>query len=111
MDNPIGLHVGNALEVAESIHCLQGNGPDDLMELVCKLGGHLLFTAGRVNSFEEGNTKLQEVIDNGAALKKFKDMITSQGVKEDVANKLCADDPWCVLRRSKYVTDIKSSKT
>lgn len=38
MNNPIGKKIGNALEVAESIDCLHGNGPCDLEDLVLKLG-------------------------------------------------------------------------
>lgn len=38
MNNPIGKKIGNALEVAESIDCLHGNGPRDLEDLVLKLG-------------------------------------------------------------------------
>lgn len=38
MDNPIGKAVGNSVEVAESLDCLNGKGPEDLLELVCKQG-------------------------------------------------------------------------
>ncbi len=38
MDDPIGQTVGNALEIKESIRCLNGEGPSDLEEVVCKLG-------------------------------------------------------------------------
>ena len=38
MNNPLGKMIGNALEVAESLQCLHGNGQSDLEDLVRKLG-------------------------------------------------------------------------
>ena len=38
MNNPLGKMIGNALEVAESLQCLHGNGPSYLEDLVRKLG-------------------------------------------------------------------------
>ena len=41
MDEPLGLTVGNSLEVIEAVECLRGNGPADIIELVSAQG---LFT-------------------------------------------------------------------
>jgi thymidine phosphorylase len=38
MNCPIGRCVGNTLEVMESLECLKGRGPDDILELVTSLG-------------------------------------------------------------------------
>ena len=49
MDNPIGKAVGNSVEVAESLDCLNGKGPEDLLELVCKQGSFIVKT--HINNF------------------------------------------------------------
>ena len=43
MDTPLGRAVGNSVEVVESIHCLSGEGPEDLKELVCEEGEQVQF--------------------------------------------------------------------
>ena len=48
MDEPIGMMIGNSVEVIESIECLQGKAPKDLEELICTQGNTLHVKSGNV---------------------------------------------------------------
>jgi len=78
MDQPLGYAIGNTLEVQEAIATLQGKGPQDLQDLCIVLGGQMLQLAHVVDSAEAGERRMQEVLDSGAALAKFKQMIAWQ---------------------------------
>lgn len=79
MDQPLGLAVGNALEVKEAVATLKGQGPDDFTELCMTLGSLMLIAGGKAETMEEAKSKLQEVIDNGSALKKLAEFVEAQG--------------------------------
>lgn len=79
MEQPLGLAVGNGLEVIEAIEALKGNGPSDLMELCYKLGSKLLLIAKRAETESEAHALLEETITSGSALAKFKELILRQG--------------------------------
>ena len=79
MNEPLGLAVGNALEVKEAIDSLRGNGPEDLMELCFTSGSLMLVQAKIAKTTDEGRKLLQQVIDNGKAFEKFKLMVAAQG--------------------------------
>ena len=79
MNEPLGLAVGNALEVKEAIYSLKGNGPEDLMELCYTSGSLMLVQAKIAKNTEEGRKMLQESIKNGKAFEKFKLMVAAQG--------------------------------
>ncbi|MCW5548807.1 MAG: thymidine phosphorylase, partial [Opitutaceae bacterium] len=79
MEQPLGLTVGNALEVAESVACLRGEGPADLMEVTLTLGASMLVMGGVAPDEPAGRRQLEEVIANGAALKKFREIVRAQG--------------------------------
>jgi thymidine phosphorylase len=76
MDTPLGRAVGNALEVAEAIHALSGEGPDDLLEITLTLARHMLELAGL-------DADPAEAIASGRALDTFKKMIKAQGGDPD----------------------------
>lgn len=79
MDRPLGRAVGHALEIAESIDCLAGEGPADLRELVLLFGGEMLFLAGATGSTEEGSRKIADAIDSRRALGVFELVLLEQG--------------------------------
>ena len=79
MDEPLGKAIGNALEMKEAIAALQGNGPEDLMELCYQAGSIMLMQAKLFNSELEARKKLEQVIKDGSAFKKFVEMIEAQG--------------------------------
>ena len=72
MSQPLGRAVGNALELKEAIDTLNGQGPEDLTELVLTLGSQMVVLAERANTLEEARQLLNEAIENGSALDKFK---------------------------------------
>ena len=79
MDQPLGRAVGNALEIAESIACLRGEGPADLMKVTYALGAQMLVLGGVARSEAEAMGKLESVVANGAALAKFREIVAAQG--------------------------------
>ena len=78
MSEPLGLAVGNALEVKEAIAALHGKGPEDLMELCYTCGAIMLMQANCATSMEDGRKKLHEAIESGAAFDKFVKMVEAQ---------------------------------
>lgn len=79
MDQPLGRAVGNALEVAEAIETLKGEGPEDLVQLVLALGGEMLYLGGVVDTPQEGVHRVRQALEDGSALDKFRQVIEAQG--------------------------------
>ena len=79
MDEPLGLAIGNQLEVIEAINTLNGNGPKDLTDICLEIGSYLVLDANVANSFEEARNLLKGQITNGQALKKFAELVEAQG--------------------------------
>ena len=105
MNQPIGSHIGNALEVVESIQVLQGKGTSDTRNLVVMQAGKLMQLSGYCATFKEGKIRIEEVLDNGKALEKFIDMCVAQGTPLGVAQQL-ASEPESVLGKANKTTAI-----
>ena len=102
MDQPLGLAIGNSLEVIEAINTLNGNGPSDLVELCLGAGAIMLMQAKKTSSIEEGRKLLQEKIDNKEALEKLCDLVRAQGGDESYIR-----DP-SKFEKAKYIIAIKA---
>ena len=79
MNQPLGRCAGNSVEIKETIECLKGEGPDDLMTVVMEIAGMMLMMGGKADSVEEGKALAQTALDEGKGLAKFKEMVAAQG--------------------------------
>ncbi len=84
MNQPLGNAVGNALEVKEAIEILKGWYEGDLKTVSCTLASRMLILGGIFTTEEESMDKLNQVIENGEALKRFGQMIEMQGGDPEV---------------------------
>ena len=78
MDRPLGLAVGNSLEVCEAIETLKGGGPEDFAQLCLALSARMLFLAGK-GSLDECMELAKEAVSSGKALRTLADMVAAQG--------------------------------
>lgn len=83
MTEPLGLTVGNFFEIEESLDCLEGRGPDDVMDLTLRLGGWMLVTSGIAGTPEEGAEACREAVRSGRALGLFLANVRRQGGDAD----------------------------
>ena len=78
MNQPLGNFAGLQCEILESIDCLEGNGPKDIMEVTFELGSKILLQSKTAKNIDEANKLMLETINNGNALNKFEEIINSQ---------------------------------
>lgn len=79
MDEPLGHSVGNTLEVIEAIDALKGNMADDVKDVVLNLCIQMMNLSGKYPNILEIKGKILEVIENGKAFEKFKELVVRQG--------------------------------
>jgi len=103
MEQPLGRCVGNALEVAESVECLRGNGPADLMEVTYALGADMLRLAKVAKDAKDGERRLREAVTSGAALRKFREIVEAQG-----GDARMIDTP-AVLPRARLIREVRAT--
>lgn len=105
MSQPLGRTVGNALEVEEAVQVLKGGGPEDLRQLCLELAGEMIRIGGRAESFEEGKETARQVLSDGRALEKFRQMVRRQGGDDRII-----EEPER-MGSSRYSRDVLAGRT
>lgn len=100
MNSPLGMNIGNALEVKEAVEILQGKNKGDLYNLCIDLSADMLSLAGQDNCHE----KAQNAIDSGKALEVFRETVKLHGGNY----KIC--DDLSLLPKAKYCFEVKSDR-
>ncbi|MBQ0051527.1 MAG: thymidine phosphorylase [Treponema sp.] len=104
MNTPLGRMVGNFLEIEETVECLQGKGPADVMELTYALGAEMVLLAGKAESEEEARKMCEDAVSSGKALEIFLANVKTQGGNPE---KLMAE---IGKRRSQFHTQVLAEK-
>ena len=79
MEQPLGRTAGNAVEIAESIAVLRGNGPADVRALTLALTAHMTTLAGLHADIATAQRELAAHLDDGRAFAIFRRMVIAQG--------------------------------
>jgi len=79
MEQPLGYGIGNWPEIVESVACLKGNGPEDVMEVTMALAAEMIVAGDIVDSLEAAMEMAENAITSGRAWQKFEEMVERQG--------------------------------
>ena len=104
MSVPLGLTVGNALEVRESVEVLAGGGPADVVELTIALAREMLDAAGRPDA------DIEAALKDGRAMDKWREMIREQGGDPDAPLPVAKHQEDVVADRDGILTDLDALK-
>ena len=85
MNQPLGIKIGNSLEVYEAIETVKGKGPRDFQELCIELASHMADLSGEM-SYEDAKEKLRKNTENGIVAEKMKEWIEAQGGNPEIVD-------------------------
>jgi pyrimidine-nucleoside phosphorylase len=102
MNQPLGRAAGHTTEVIESLECLKGRGPADLMEVTFALTGHMLILGGVAKDMADARLKMEATIANGSALEKFRQLCAAQGGYTKVI------DDYSLLPKARKLVEINA---
>lgn len=100
MDQPLGLAIGNSIEVIEAAETLKGRGNEDLLSLCLEFASEMMVLAEIESDKEKAIERLKASIDAGEALKKCKEIIANQGGNPEVL------EDYSLLPKAKYELEV-----
>lgn len=100
MNTPLGYAIGNAVEVSEALDVLNEQGPMDVREITLALAREALDLAGL------GNIDPQHILDNGSALRVWREMIMAQGGNPDAPLPVAQHTKNVLAPHDGFVSDI-----
>jgi pyrimidine-nucleoside phosphorylase len=106
MNQPLGKYVGNSLEVYECVRVLRNETDEEMhpmYEVASELTAQLLLMSGLVSSIEEAKVKIQNSIDTGEALEKFRQNVGLQGGDQTIC-----DNPEILIGKDLRKVEIKA---
>jgi pyrimidine-nucleoside phosphorylase len=79
MSQPLGLAVGNALEVKEAVATLHGSGPEDFRDHCVDVAREMLLIAGKISDPVAAAEAARRTLEDGSAWAMFRAFIAAQG--------------------------------
>jgi pyrimidine-nucleoside phosphorylase len=79
MNQPLGIAVGNALEVKEAINTLHGKGPQSFLTHCLDVAEQMLVLGNKARDVKEARGMVEEALENGSAWQRFVDLVRAQG--------------------------------
>jgi pyrimidine-nucleoside phosphorylase len=104
MDRPLGVAAGNANEIIETIDCLKGSGPADVMEVTRAQAERILVMSGSFDT-ASANAALAEAITSGRALEQCRKWIAAQNGDPEIV------DDYSLLPQPATVLEVKAPRS
>ena len=105
MEQPLGVAVGNSIEVIEAIETLKGKGPEDLKLLCFEICKEILLLTDKAKDEKEALRQVEDSVRSGKALKKLELMISAQGGNKAVIN------DYSLFGKAKELIEVKAEKS
>ncbi|HPX83401.1 MAG TPA: thymidine phosphorylase [Bacilli bacterium] len=105
MEQPLGVAVGNSIEVIEAIETLKGKGPEDLKLLCFEICKEILLLTDKAKDEKEALRLVEDSVRSGKALKKLELMISAQGGNKAVIN------DYSLFGKAKELIEVKAEKS